>query len=130
MTSPHLAVVDGKPSIQHKKAPVDERSLSHRNLRSDEFWRRIPAWKDVDEPTFLNHLWQEKNAIISPEKLVAAVQELASPAFIDDVTAGFKDAPMAVRISPYVLSLIDWSDPYRDPLRRQFLPVASQLEPD
>ena len=37
---------------------------------------------------------------------------------------------MAVRISPYVLSLIDWSRPYEDPLRRQFLPVASQLEPD
>lgn len=120
----------GGPAIQHKKPPVDERSLSHRQLRADEFWRQIPAWKDVDEKTFLSHLWQEKNAIISPEKLVAAVQDLASPGFIQDVTAGFHNAPMAVRISPYVLSLIDWQDPYNDPLRRQFLPVASQLEPD
>jgi lysine 2,3-aminomutase len=128
MTTQTLPVVDAK--IQHKKPAVDEHSLSHRHLRTDEFWRAIPAWKDVDEKTFLNHLWQEKNAIISPEKLVAAVQDLASAAFIDDVKAGFSNAPMAVRISPYVLSLIDWTKPYEDPLRRQFLPVASQLEPD
>jgi lysine 2,3-aminomutase len=126
-----LDVVDNKPAqIVHKKPPVTPESLAWRNLRKDEFWRAIPAWKDVDEATFLSHLWQEKNAIISPEKLVSAVQGLASPEFIADVSAGFHSAPMAVRISPYLLSLIDWSDPYRDPIRRQFLPVASQLEPD
>jgi lysine 2,3-aminomutase len=125
-----LSVIDTQPSIHHKKPHVDEATLSHRNLRKDEFWRQIPAWKDVDEATFLNHLWQEKNAIISPERLVAAVQDLASPEFIKDVEAGFHHAPMAVRISPYVLSLIDWKNPYADPLRRQFLPVKSQLEPD
>jgi lysine 2,3-aminomutase len=128
---PVLPVVEGaQPGIQHKKPPVDPASLTHRQLRTDEFWRQIPAWKDVDEETFLSHLWQEKNAIISAEKLLAAVQDVASPEFIKDVEAGFHKAPMAVRISPYVLSLIDWQDPYRDPLRRQFLPVASQFEPD
>ena len=116
--------------IVHKKPPVDLASLTHRQLRSDEFWRQIPGWKDVDEATFLSHVWQEKHAIISPEKLVQAVQGLASAEFIKDVEAGFHKAPMAVRISPYLLSLIDWTDPYRDPIRRQFLPVGSQLEPD
>ncbi|MSQ83165.1 MAG: KamA family radical SAM protein, partial [Myxococcales bacterium] len=38
--------------------------------------------------------------------------------------------PMSVRVSPYLLSLIDWTDPYRDPLRRQFIPLGSQLQPD
>jgi lysine 2,3-aminomutase len=128
--SPPLAVIDGKPAIQHKKPAVDERSLTHRELRTDEFWRRIPAWRDVDAATFLSHTWQEKNAIISVDKLMAAVRELASDEFKRDVEAGFHRAPMAVRISPYVLALIDWQDPYRDPLRRQFLPVASELEPD
>ena len=56
--------------IVHKKPPVDLASLTHRQLRSDEFWRQIPGWKDVDEATFLSHVWQEKHAIISPEKLV------------------------------------------------------------
>ena len=122
-----LAVVDGKPTIHHKKPPVDEHTLTHRQLRTDEFWRKIPAWKDVDEKTFLSHTWQEKHAIISPEKLVASVQDVASSQFVEDVKAGFHKAPMAVRISPYILALIDWNDPYKDPLRRQFLPVASQF---
>ncbi|MCC7109714.1 MAG: KamA family radical SAM protein [Deltaproteobacteria bacterium] len=116
--------------IVHKKPAVDPASLAHRQLRTDEFWRQLPGWKDVDEATFLSHVWQEKHAIISPEKLVQAVQGLASAEFIKDVEAGFHKAPMAVRISPYLLSLIDWNDPYRDPIRRQFLPVGSQLEPD
>lgn len=124
-----LHVVDSA-RIVHKKAAVDPATLTHRQLRTDEFWRKIPAWQDVDEATFLNHVWQEKHAIISPEKLVAAVQDLAAAEFIKDVEAGFHQAPMAVRISPYLLSLIDWSDPYHDPIRRQFLPVGSQLEPD
>jgi lysine 2,3-aminomutase len=37
---------------------------------------------------------------------------------------------MSVRISPYLLSLIDWCDPYDDPLRIQFVPVASRMLPD
>jgi len=37
---------------------------------------------------------------------------------------------MSVRVSPYLLSLIDWSRPYEDPLRRQFIPVGSRLLPD
>jgi lysine 2,3-aminomutase len=50
--------------------------------------------------------------------------------FIDDVAEGFRRAPMSLRVSPYLLSLIDWDDPYGDPLRRQFVPVASRLLPD
>jgi lysine 2,3-aminomutase len=37
---------------------------------------------------------------------------------------------MALRISPYLLSLIDWSAPYEDPIRTQFMPVASQQVKD
>jgi len=117
-------------SEDHVKPPVDPASLEHRNLRRDEFWRRIPAWRDIDHETFASYDWQEKHAITSPKKLVQSVQELVSPAFIEDIEAGFTIAPMAVRISPYLLSLIDWEDPAHDPVRRQFLPLASEAEPD
>ena len=50
--------------------------------------------------------------------------------FIKDAEAGFQRAPMCVRVSPYLLSLIDWADPYDDPLRTQFIPLASRLLPD
>jgi lysine 2,3-aminomutase len=37
---------------------------------------------------------------------------------------------MAVRVSPYAISLIDWNDPYGDPIRTQFIPLASRLLSD
>ena len=115
----------GFPMARHPNINLD-----HRDLRRDEFWRKIPAYKDVDTETFLDHRWQAKNSITKPKKLVAAVQELASAEFIADVEAGFARSPMSVRVSPYLLSLIDWEDPYRDPLRVQFIPVGTRLLSD
>jgi len=55
---------------------------------------------------------------------------LAPESFYQDVEAGLKRAPMALRISPYLLSRIDWANPYHDPIRTQFMPVASQQMAD
>jgi len=117
-------------STGNLKEMAPNSAIEHRNLRKDEFWQAIPVWKNIDEVTFLSHTWQEKNAITSVDRLMAAVRDLVSAEFIADVQAGFDAAPMAVRISPYLLSLINWSNPYTDPIRRQFLPVGSQLEAD
>jgi lysine 2,3-aminomutase len=116
--------------IQHLKPQVDPSSLQHRNLLDGPFWQRIPAYRSVDEATFLDHSWQAKNTITNPQKLLATVQDLVPKSFYDDVEQGFKRAPMSIRVSPYLLSLIDWQDPINDPLRRQFIPVASALRPD
>ena len=118
------------PTVQHLKPLVSDDSLAWRNLVSTPFWQQIPAWADVDEELFLEHKWQEKNSITTPKKLIATLQDLVSQEFIDDVSVGFQRAPMAVRISPYLLGLVDWNNPYDDPIRRQFLPVGSQLEAD
>jgi lysine 2,3-aminomutase len=116
--------------IQHIKPPVDPATLAHRDLLGGTFWQRIPAYKDIDEATFLDHAWQAKNSITNPTKLLAAVQGLVPQSFVDDVADGFRRSPMSIRVSPYLLSLIDWANPYEDPLRRQFVPVASKLLPD
>jgi lysine 2,3-aminomutase len=115
---------------RHLKPRVDPSSLLHRQLLDGHFWTKIPAYRDVDEATFLDHNWQAKNSITNPSKLLATVQGLVPQSFYDDVIAGFARAPMSIRVSPYLLSLIDWSDPYNDPLRRQFVPVASRLLAD
>ncbi len=112
------------------KPPVDPSSLKHKDLLDGEFWRRIPRYADVNEALFLDHRWQSKNTITRPEKLLAAMEGLVSPSFMADVAEGFKRAPMAVRVSPYLLSLVDWSAPEVDPLRIQFLPMASRFLPD
>ncbi|MEZ4366095.1 MAG: KamA family radical SAM protein [Kofleriaceae bacterium] len=116
--------------ITHKKPPVDPATLAHRDLLDGPFWQRIPAYRSIDEATFLDHSWQAKNSITNPTKLLAAVQDLVPQSFYDDVADGFRRSPMSIRVSPYLLSLIDWTNPYADPLRRQFVPVASKLLPD
>jgi lysine 2,3-aminomutase len=112
------------------KPPVDDQALVHKQFKRGPFWQQIPAYRDVSEEQFLDHKWQSQKTITNIPKLLAALQDLATPDFLADADAGFKRAPMSVRVSPYLMSLIDWSDPYRDPLRRQFIPLASRLLPD
>jgi lysine 2,3-aminomutase len=128
--SANLKVVQDVPPIVPKKPPVDPSTLEHRNLLSGPFWQKIPAYREVTEEQFLDHSWQAKHTITKVPKLLEALQELVSPAFIADAEAGFKRSPMSVRVSPYLLSLIDWTDAYDDPLRIQFVPVGSRLLPD
>ena len=116
--------------IPHLKAEVNPTELTHQALQSGKFWQKIPAYKDVTEEEFLDHKFQARNSITRPDKLLAAVQDLVPQSFYDDVAEGFRRAPMALRVSPYLLSLIDWKNPYTDPLRRQFIPVQSKLLPD
>src|SRR6201993_278637 len=123
------AAPDGKPAA-YVKPPVEESTLVHKQVLRGAFWQKIPAYANVSEAEFLDHKWQAKHTITNLAKLIAALGPLASPDFVEDATKGFAKAPMSVRVSPYLLSLIDWSNPYTDPLRRQFIPVSSRLLPD
>jgi lysine 2,3-aminomutase len=105
-------------------------SLDHREFRDDEFWREIPGWKDISRDDFGNHLWQSKNAVKKLKEVKEVLGSLVSDDFIADIEAALQKAPMNIRITPYVFSLIDWSNPTDDPLRKQFLPIASQMLPD
>ncbi|HEX3696957.1 MAG TPA: KamA family radical SAM protein [Polyangia bacterium] len=112
------------------KPPVDPATLHHAQLQEGPFWRKIPAYAAITEAEFLDHRWQAKHSITNIPKLLAAIQGLVSDDFIRDAQQGFERAPMSVRVSPYLLSLIDWSNPYDDPLRLQFIPVISRHLPD
>lgn len=37
---------------------------------------------------------------------------------------------MAIRLTPHVLSVANWSNPLEDPIRRQFIPLKSSIRPD
>jgi lysine 2,3-aminomutase len=116
--------------IVPKKPPVDPSTLKHRDLLRGAFWQRIPAYREVSEAQFLDHNWQAKSSITKIDKLISTIQDLAPAEFIKDVELGMKKAPMSVRVSPYLVALIDWTNPYVDPLRTQFFPLASRLLPD
>jgi len=124
------AAPEGVPELHHLKPQVDPSTLIHKQLLRGPFWQRIPGWREVSEAEFLDHHWQSKHTITRPEKLIEALQGLVSSEFVEDVRVGFERAPMSLRVSPYLLSLIDWEHPYEDPLRIQFVPVASRLLPD
>jgi lysine 2,3-aminomutase len=123
----HLADVV-VPEALKDEVPAD--TLVHREFDESEFWKKIPAFKDVSYEEFLNHKFQLIHSVTSVEKLREIVQDLASKEFLDDMQQGLLAAPMNVRVSPYLISRIDWENPYEDPVRTQFLPVASLREPD
>jgi lysine 2,3-aminomutase len=50
--------------------------------------------------------------------------------FIEDALKALEIAPMNIRITPYILSRIDWHQALDNPLRRQFLPLKSCLIED
>src|SRR5438270_331946 len=112
MTQPSspLKVLGPEPIVAQKPA-VDPSTLTDKELRRDAFWTKIPAYKDITEAQFLDHAWQAKNSITRIDKLLATVQGLASAEFIKDAELGMKRSPMSVRVSPYLLSLIDWENP-------------------
>jgi len=114
----------------HVKPPVDPASFAYRTLRQGEFWRNVPAYRDIDEATFMDHVWQGRHSVKTPEELLETIKDLVPAPFFDDAARGFKHAPMAVRVSPYMIASINWADAYNDPIRRQFIPIASKLLPD
>ena len=114
LTSPTSALVD----------------TSHRDLRDDEYWRAIPAYADLRADEFHEHRFQSRNSVTSLKKLREVLGSVVSEAFYRDVEQGLLRSPMSLRISPYILSLIDWSEPADDPLRIQFLPMESRMWPD
>jgi lysine 2,3-aminomutase len=124
-----LPVVQPFP-LNAKKPPVEPEALAHKDLRRGTWWQKVPAYRAIDEATFLDHAWQAKNSITRVAKLVETIQDLVPAGFVEDLEGGMKRAPMSVRVSPYIVSLIDWERPYEDPLRIQFFPLASRLLPD
>ena len=95
----------------------------HREFRQDEFWRGIPAYAGVSRSEFEDHRFQQRQTVTNARQLRETLGGLVPESFYEDLAAGLKHAPMALRVSPYLLSLIDWSEPLHDPIRTQFLPL-------
>ncbi|KAI0387568.1 kama family protein [Hypomontagnella monticulosa] len=130
-----------KASYGHRRLSVSK-DLAARHA----YWRQIPAWSDVSEDDFISYSWQTKNSVQSARQLFQLMKSVlpdvlpqhnerelgakTADGFIDDVKSGIKQAPMAVKLTPHMLSLIDWSNPLCDPLVRQFIPLGSRMKPD
>ncbi|MEJ6568614.1 MAG: KamA family radical SAM protein [Akkermansiaceae bacterium] len=100
------------------------------NFRGDQFWRQIPGWKDVSSAEFGDYSWQQRNSVTSLSRMAKVLGDLLPDSLAKDIEAGLERTPMNVRMTPYIFSLIDWSNAIDDPTRAQFLPLGSQFLDD
>ena len=84
----------------------------------------------------MKHSLQNANSLLSflasvlPSQIPCPSGQVTRDEFVGDVAAGMKKAPMATRLTPHILSLVNWNEAYSDPIRRQFIPLASSFRPD
>jgi len=144
-------IKSNKLTLQSKSPLVTPLALLRRSqsnlIQQERYWTKIPAWKDVTNEQFLSHRWQVSNTIMTdaklfrflldtlPEKLGSTQNEFlqnirTKDEFIKDAVSALKLAPMAIRLTPHILSRIDWKSPLDDPIRRQFVPLKSGMIPD
>lgn len=94
------------------------------------FERSNSLYEDVSDDQFFDHKWQDRNSVTRIDQLEALVEGKASESSIADMRAGLSKVGMSIRLNPYILEMIDWSDAKSDPIRRQFLPMESELLED
>ena len=112
------------------REPIEAEDLQHRDFEEGAFWRGIPAYRNVSAEEFLSTSFQMRHTVTSGGDVRALLTGIVSEDFLADVERGLHEAPMNLRVTPYLLSLVNWDDPYADPIRTQFLPVASTRRPD
>ncbi|KAI1304748.1 L-lysine-aminomutase [Xylaria venustula] len=112
------------------------------NVEEPEFWRRTPLFRGTSSEEFISWRWSVKNIVerketvyeiidaVVPDKIPRAAEiggVQTRDEFAGDVASGIKKATMSIRLTPYVLSRINWADPANCVILRQFLPLASVM---
>ncbi len=93
-------------------------------------WTKFKIWESVSPAEFEDSAWQDRNAVTRLAQLKAALDGMVSSRVVEEIEAGLSKTGMSIRLNPYVLSLIDWSNAETDPIRRQFLPMRCEQEDD
>jgi lysine 2,3-aminomutase len=125
-----LQSLENEDIPHHLKDFVGTDELKHREFKQGAFWEKIPAFRGVSAEEFRDVKFQNKHTVRKVSQLEELTKGLVDTKFLDEVKKGMQRAPMNLSISPYILSLINWEDPWNDPLRIQFIPIASGFKPD
>jgi lysine 2,3-aminomutase len=112
-------------------ASVDvPRDALHRELRGGDYWKVLPGYSGLTADEFHSHEFQQRNTVTDLARLRAVLGDLVPDSFYSDLADGIRHAPMALRITPHLMALIDWEAPDADPIRTQFLPLRSRQQVD
>ncbi|CAF0930041.1 unnamed protein product [Adineta steineri] len=101
--------------------------FNYSRLSPNSFWTKTSLYKTISESDFTNHNWQSKNTLNN--NTIMNIADTPSK-FWSDVSRSQSSSTMSIKITPYIISLINWNDPYNCPIRKQFLPVKSTVESD
>lgn len=99
----------------------------------NNFIKRINNWKNINIENFLNHKWQNINTIQNKENLYEFIEKINiknKNIILEQVSNGIKRSPMSIKISPYILSIINWDDFFNCPIRKQFIPINKEIIDD
>ena len=73
-------------------------------------WTRFKLWEGVSSSDFEDNAWQDRNAITRLPQLKAALDGVASSDVLREIEAGLGKTGMSIRLNPYMICLIDWSN--------------------
>jgi lysine 2,3-aminomutase len=108
----------------------DPRDVLHRELREGDYWRELPGYSGLSSGEFHSHEFQQRNTVTDLTRLRAVLGDLVPDSFYADLADGMRHAPMAFRVTPHLIALINWRAPETDPIRTQFLPLRSRQQLD
>ena len=98
--------------------------------RSREFWRVLQPFKNTSPTSFNDPTWQTRNSLKSTQQVTKFLDQVGCDEAVDEFLQSQLRAPMATKLTPYILSLIDWKQIKTDPIRKQFLPLSSDYKKD
>src|SRR3984893_13754590 len=93
-------------------------------------WARFKPWDEVTPSEFEDNAWQDRNAITRVSQLKTVLDGIVSSDVLEEIEAVLSKTGMSIRLNPYMICLIDWSNAETDPIRRQFLPMRCEQEHD
>ncbi len=92
---------------------------------SEDYWKKIPQWKDVDSKSWRNWKWQIKNRIKKPD-LLKKLLNLKDEEYYEVLTVS---TTYNIGTTPYYISLIDNIDNSYGILR-QIVPSYEEIDPE
>lgn len=93
-------------------------------------WDQPGLYDDVSGEDFNNHKWQDKHSVTRFQQIETLLDGVVAPRLLNEIKGGLHKVGMSIRLTPYIMSIINWRNVQEDPIRRQFLPMLSELEPD
>lgn len=92
------------------------------------FWKKNVLYRELEFSEFLCDKFQGKNSITSPQELFEVVSKLTGDEFLaQEAYNGAKLSSMQIRITPYVIAMINWDNFVHCPIRKQYISLSSEL---